>query len=277
MASALKNLVMRCNPLRVLRIREPVPMWLAVFLGAATVAVILLLWFAVTSGAPEKRMISPLILPSPGEVLSAYPTLHREKGLMRGILVSLARVTGGFLIAALVAIPLGIAMGAFTKVRALANPIAIVGGYIPVAALVPITIAIYGDERQKILFLTIAIFVGLLPLIVRAVDRVDDIYLQTAYTLGATRWQAVTRVLVPVAKCDIYAALRLVYGIGWGYIILAEVVDAKYGIGFMMSTSQRRGQMDEVYAALLVIVAVAITIDFGFKKLGRLLFPYVQE
>ncbi len=225
----------------------------------------------------EDRFISPLLLPGPGEVLAAFPEMHTKWELMRGIFASLVRVTLGFIIAAVIAMPLGIAMGAFTKVRALLNPVAVIGGYIPVAALVPLTLAIWGtEEDQKILFLAIAAFVGLLPLVIRAIDRVDDIYLQTAYTLGATRWQTVRRVLMPVALHDIYAALRLIYGVGWGYIILAEVVAAERGIGFVILTAQRRNRMDVIYASLLVIVVIAILIDLVFKKVGNLLFPYAR-
>ena len=119
-----------------------------------------------------------------------------------------------------------------------------------------------------------ATFVMLLPLVVNALDQVDEVYLLTAYTLGASPRQAIADVLVPVALADIYDHLCLTYGIGWGYIILAEVINANYGLGSLIITSQRRGPYEHVYAVLIVIVLISILINAALLALGRWLFPY---
>jgi ABC-type nitrate/sulfonate/bicarbonate transport system permease component len=111
-------------------------------------------------------------------------------------------------------------------------------------------------------------------LIVASVDQVDQVYLKTAYTLGADRWQVVRRVLLGVAWPEIYQSLRLGFGIGWSYIILAEMVDIGRGLGGIIIISQRRGPREHIYLVLLVIVALAFLTDRVWAAVGRYLFPY---
>ncbi|MBI3549698.1 MAG: ABC transporter permease subunit [Elusimicrobia bacterium] len=245
-------------------------------LGAASVTIVLLLWWLLTAGeSVETRYLSPQILPNPVEVLQSSGSLYTERNLTTSIAYSFFRTTVGFLIAALIAVPLGILMASFTSVRDFFRPLSTIGGYIPIAVLVPLTLSWFGlGEKQKILFLAIATFVMLLPLIVNAIDQVDDVYLQTAYTLGATPWQTVFYVLVPVALVGIYDYLCLTYGIGWGYIILAEVIDARFGLGSLIITSQRRGPYEHVYAVLIVIILISILINNALAYVGKWLFPY---
>ncbi len=262
--------------LRGIRIREDLAWKTGTLLGGACLGALLAFWFLITIG--EGPFISPAILPGPFEVVAAFPRLHFDHALVRSCLISLARVTAGFLIAAVAALPLGIAMGASTRCKAFFAPVSTIGGYVPIAALVPLTISWFGiDETQKIAFLAIASFVMLLPMVVRAIDKVDDVYLHTGYTLGADGWQAVRHVLVPVALADIYGSLRLLYGVGWGYIILAEVVGADKGLGYLIQLSQRRNMMAEMYAVLGVIVALSLGIDWALRKLGQRLFPYAKQ
>lgn len=245
-------------------------------LGTASVALALAVWWGLTAGsAVESRLLGPQILPNPLEVLTSFPSLVRDRGLGASIAYSLFRTTVGFLLAAALAVPLGVLMGSFTRVREFFSPLSTIGGYIPIAVLVPLTLSWFGlGEKQKILFLALATFVMLLPLVISAISQVDDVYLTTAYTLGAGRRQAVLDVLVPVALVDIYDHMCLTYGIGWGYIILAEVIDAPYGLGSLIISSQRRGPYEHVYAVLIVIVLISILINWSLAKLGDWLFPY---
>lgn len=261
------------------KIREDLSPQSRFVLGASCVALFLLLWVACTWGEAENRVFSPIILPSPMEILQAFVPLHWDMGLMRATLFSLGRVTVGFFLAAAVAIPIGIFMGAYSKVGAFLGPMALFGGYVPVVTLIPLTIAWFSlGELQKIGFLFIGTFVFLLPLVVKTIMEVDDIFLQTGYTLGANRWQTIRYVLIPCAKSRIFNHLRLFYGVGWGYIILAEMSELdRPGLGALISISQRRSMTDRVFAVLLVIVVIAIGVDSLLKRLGRALFPYEEE
>ena len=258
------------------KIRAESPPRRRFLLGFASVFSTLFVWWLLTTGSQvETRILSPQILPNPIEVLASFKPLITERGLLAGMAYSFYRTTVGFLIAVAVALPLGILMASFSPVREFFKPLATIGGYVPIVVLVPLTLSWFGlGEKQKYIFLAMATFVLLLPLVVNALDRVDDVYLQTAYTLGATRLQAILQVLVPVALADIYDDLCLAYGIGWGYIIMAEVIDAKYGLGSLIISSQRRGPYEHVYAVLIVIVLISILINWTLTMMGGWLFPY---
>ncbi len=248
-----------------------------IILGVIPILAILAGWTLITMGEPEMRVISPLILPSPLEVIQSFPSLWFDAELSRSIVASTGRVLMGFAAALVLAFPLGIAMGAFSKVRALFEPLSIFGSYLPIPALVPLTMSLFGiGELQKVMFLGLAFFIYLLPLFVKAVDGVDDVYLQTAYTMGATQWQTVRKVLLAVSAPGIIQAMRLGFGIGWTYIILAEMVAADRGLGQIIIIAQRRGPRGHIYLVLLVIVVIAYLTDRVWVWLSRKLFPYKE-
>jgi len=259
-----------------LRIRERVPAPLAWVLGAVPVVLLLLLWFAATAGSEaERRLISPTILPSPVEVIRSFPELWFDRALTRNLFISFRRVLEGFAVALCVAFPLGLFMGSFTKVKATFHPLTVFAAYLPIPTLVPLTLSLFGTgETQKVVFLAMAFVIYLVPLFVAAVDAVDDTYLKTAYTLGASRWQTVRKVLLAIAWPDIFEAMRLGFGVGWSYILLAEMVDIGKGLGGIVMVSQRRGPREHIYLVLVVIVAVAFLTDRLWVWGGKRLFPY---
>jgi ABC-type nitrate/sulfonate/bicarbonate transport system permease component len=130
------------------------------------------------------------------------------------------------------------------------------------------------SEMQKIGFLFIGCFVALLPLVIKSIADVPPAYLDVAVTKGATEWQLVSQVLLPVARADIWDHLRGVYGVGWGWIILAEVVNAQQGLGHLIAISERRGHTQSIFAVIIVIVAIAVACDQLWRLTGRWLFPY---
>jgi NitT/TauT family transport system permease protein len=185
------------------------------------------------------------------------------------------RVTGGFALAALVAVPLGVYMGSFPPVAAFFRPLALVGSYVPIVVFIPLTLAWFGaSETQKIAFLFVACFVALLPLVIGTISNVPPAYLDVAVTKGASQWQLVWRVLFPVAMADIWDHLRGVYGVGWGWIIMAEVVNAERGLGHLISVCERWSLTNAIFAVVIVIVAIAVACDQLWRLGGRLLFPY---
>jgi NitT/TauT family transport system permease protein len=241
------------------------------------VALVLLAWWYVTHGARyEDRLVNVTILASPLEVLKAFKPLHFEQALVRNALTSFERVSLGFALAVLVAVPLGTYMATFPPIAAFFRPVALVGSYVPVIVFVPLTIAWFGaTEVQKIGFLFIVCFVALLPLVIKSVADVPDAYLDVAATKGASQWQLVRHVLFPVALPDIWDHMRGVYGVGWTWIILAEVwANAERGLGYLLDISNRRGHIDRVFMVAIVIVVIAVGCDQAWRWSGRLLFPY---
>ncbi|RMH21084.1 MAG: ABC transporter permease subunit [Acidobacteria bacterium] len=257
-------------------VREDLPAWQSWALGTVPILLLLALWWLLTgSGPAEGRLISPTILPSPLEVARSFPSLWFDRALTRNAMISLGRVVAGFAVGVAVAFPLGLLMGAFTKIKATFNPLVVFGAYLPIPALVPLTLSLLGTgEGQKVGFLALAFAIYLVPLVVVAIDQVDEVYLKTAYTLGASRWQAVGKVLLAIAWPDVFRALRLGFGIGWSYILLAEMVDIGKGVGGIIIMSQRRGPREHIYLVLVVIVVLAFVTDKLWGWAERRLFPY---
>ena len=259
-----------------LKVRKPAGVNTATVLTLGFVAIVLASWWLATRGEKfEDRLLSPLILPSPVEVVKAFPELHLHQGLVRSIFLSFWRVTQGFLMASILAISMGICMASFPHVRAFFKPLELVSSYVPIIVFVPLTLAWWGmTETQKVGFLFIACFVALLPLVFKTVNGVSDAYLDVAKTKGASQWQLVRYVLFPVAAADIWDHMRGIYGVGWGWIILAEVVNARSGLGYLMNQSQRRSNIAAVFAIIIVIVLIAALSDYLWQISGKKLFPH---
>lgn len=264
---------------RAFAIREEVHPMTSVILAAIPVIIVLLIWTIVTWGPVDRRIVSITILPSPLELLQGVPKLlSAQRKLGEGIFHSLLRIVAGFMIAAAIAFPLGVLMGSFSKFKAALNPIIIIGSYTPIPALLPLTFVWFGiGESRNIGFLSIACFVFLLPGIVKALDDVDDVFLNTAYTLGADKLQLVFKILIPIALPEIYKALRLGFGIGFTWIIMAEMIGAESGLGFILYNAQTRGSDPAiVYLTLGVIILIAFIIDRVWSLGYRLIFRYKE-
>ena len=240
-------------------IREPLNLAPRIIYGVIPVIFLLILWALMTRGSAESRIISPLILPAPLEVLLSFPTLWFEAELSRSIVASTSRVVIGFLIGLLLAFPLSLLMGSFSRIKALFEPSAIFLAYLPIPALVPLTMSLFGiDEMQKVMFLALAFFIYMVPLFVKAVEDVDNVYL-------------------PISLPQIINAMRLGFGVGWTYIILAEMVAAERGLGQIIIIAQRRGPREHIYLVLVVIVLIAYLTDKLWVRLYNRLFPYLRS
>jgi NitT/TauT family transport system permease protein len=192
--------------------------------------------------------------------------------------VTMKRILTGFLLAVAVALPLGILMGSFTKFYYFFEPVRIAGLYLPLPAFVPLTLFWAGiGESQKYLYLFICNFVVLLPYTIVAIQSVPQVYLDTAATLGLTRGQIVRRVLIGVAKPEIWKALRFTFGVGWTWIILAEQIGVDNGLGYIIWTSERRSHPEHVYVVILLIMLLAFLINALWTLVIDLLFPHERS
>ena len=218
-------------------------------------------------------LVPAYILPSPLAVLQALSYLHFEQALVRSAFFSLKRITLGFMAAALVAIPLGVLMGTFPALKIWVEPLTGPLRFLPITAVTPLFVLWFGvDETMKVAFLFLGTVVYLLPIVVEQIENVDSVYLETSYTLGASPWHVITRVLVPAAAPGIWEACRVIYGIGWTYVILAELINARYGLGYLITLSAKRGRIDWIYALVFVILLLGIGTNKLFLIGARKLF-----
>ncbi len=260
------------------RLRREVGWWQGLLFALGCLLTVLGVWWLATHGEPEQRLLSPTVLPSPHETFATFPELWFDRALTRNTLASLRRVALGFGLATTVGVPLGILCGCFPFVRAFFAPVSIFGRNIPVAALIPLTFSLFGiGELQKIMFIFIACVAFILSDSARAIAEVHDRYIDTAFTLGAARRQVILKVLVPLALPSIFNSLRLLFGLAFGYIMLAELVKfggESGGLGDIIITSQRRGPKEHILLVLIIIPVVALAIDRGLFWIQRELFPH---
>jgi ABC-type nitrate/sulfonate/bicarbonate transport system permease component len=237
----------------------------------------LLAFFAAWCVLSYSGLIPPIILPTPTDVARAFPVLHFEEALVRSALASLYRVTMGFVLSGVVAIPLGLLMGTFPVIKHFCAPILDPMRFLPISALVPLFIVWFGiDDLQKIMFLFVGTVVYLLPLVVEAVENVEEVFLQTATTLGASKWQLISQVLIPGSLPGIGEALRVMNGIGWTYVILAEVINAHYGLGALITVAGKRSHVDQIFALVLVILLIGVVTDQILRFINTRLFDWSE-
>jgi NitT/TauT family transport system permease protein len=260
-------------------LRRPTPIWQSIVFGLLCLACVYGLWSWVTYGdVAEERIVSPAALPSPAETFAKFHDLWFEMALTRNLFASLERVTLGFALAALIGVPLGILCGCFSWANAFFAPISVFGRNIPIAALIPMTFLLFKTgELQKVMFIFIACVAFVLTDTARAITEVGVQYIDTAYTLGASRRQTILKVLVPLAMPSVFNSLRLLFGLAFGYIMLAEVIttgDHAGGLGNIIQQCEKRGLTGQIILVLMIIPIVALAIDRLIYWVQCELFPY---
>ena len=234
---------------------------------------VFVVWCALTLGG--KPLVDKLFLPSPVAVLQATLRMAFDGTLLQHIGASIFRITISFLAASMVALPLGVLMGAFEPVNRLMEPVMAPLRYLPISAFIPLLILWLGiGEEQKIAFLFLGVFVFLLPVVVTAIRAVPEELVQTALTLGASRAKVITTVLLPAALPDIFDSFRVMNAISWTYVILAEIVNARSGLGYMIQLAGSHLKTDEIFSGIIVIGIIGLTTDVAIRFMNGVIFRW---
>lgn len=251
-------------------IRRPIARPWQLSLGVAAWTLVVVIWFVLTRG----DLLPPLALPDPAGVVTAMARLWVEYDLLGNVFKSWWRIAQAFLWCAAVAIPLGVVMGSFPWVYHFVNPVAAPMRSMPITAFLPAFIALFGmDEGMKVGFLFFGMFFYLLSLVVEEVNKVDNALLETAYTLGANVWQAVW-LLFRASFPAIFGSFRILYDIGWTYVILAEMVNSRRGVGYMVEAARKVLDFERVYAGIIAIGVAAFLFRWLLTALESRLFPW---
>ena len=251
----------------------PVAPGTRVALGVAFFVLFFLAWAAVTFGG----LVPKTFLADPVQMVRSGWTLLAEHGFLRDIGMTVWRVLGGFVIAAALAVPLGVLMGAYKPVEAFFEPFVSFARYLPASAFIPLLILWAGiGEAQKLAVIFIGSFFQLVLMIAVSVGNTRRDLVEAAYTLGALDAGIVQRVLLPSSAPEIAETLRMVLGWAWTYVIVAELIGASSGIGHMITDSQSLLATDQIIFGIIVIGLIGLVTDFAFKAFNRKLFPWAQ-
>ncbi|HEY6133019.1 MAG TPA: ABC transporter permease [Rubrivivax sp.] len=251
----------------------PVAPGTRVVLGVSFFVVFVAVWAAVTFGG----LVSKTFLADPLQMVRSGYTLLAEMGFAKDIGMTVWRVVGGFLIAAVLALPLGVAMGAYKPIEAFFEPFVSFARYLPASAFIPLLILWAGiGEAQKLAVIFIGSFFQLVLMIAVIVGNTRRDLVEAAYTLGSTDASLVRRVLIPGAAPEIAEVLRTVLGWAWTYVIVAELIGASSGIGHMITDSQSLLATDQIIFGIIVIGLIGLVSDLAFKWINRRYFRWAQ-
>ena len=252
-------------PLKAISLR------LRIALGVAFFVLFIAVWTLVTLGG----MVSPTFLADPLTMLQQGVVLFTEYNFSLDIGMTVMRVLAGFLLAALIGVPLGIMMGAYKTWEAFLEPFVSFCRYLPASAFVPLLILWAGiGETQKILVIFIGSFFQIVLMVAVTVSGARRDLVEAAYTLGCSNRSIVRRVLIPGAAPGIAELLRLVLGWAWTYVIVAELIGSESGIGHMIVDSQALLNTGQIIFGIIVIGCIGLISDYLFKVLNRRLFAW---
>ena len=233
------------------------------------------LFFAGWAVATLGGFVPKTFLADPIAMVKSGWTLLAEQGFAKDIAFTIWRVVGGFIAAAVLAVPLGVAMGAYKPIEAFFGPFVSFARYLPASAFIPLLILWAGiGEAQKLALIFIGSFFQLVLMIALHVGGTRRDLVEAAYTLGASDAGIVRRVLIPAAAPQIAETLRLVLGWAWTYVIVAELIGASNGIGHMITDSQALLATDQIIFGIITIGAIGLVSDIAFKRMNRSMFRW---
>jgi ABC-type nitrate/sulfonate/bicarbonate transport system permease component len=230
-------------------------------------------------GFTKKALVDKAILPSPFAVLVSFKELHFENFIVRNAWISIKLNVWGYIEAIVFSLLIGFIIGLIPFFKSLWSRYIDAIRFIPLAAVTGLFIAWFGIYMEmKVQFLAFGIFVFLVPVVVQRIKEVDQIYIQTSYTLGASNWQTIRKVYWPHVTSKIIDDVRVLTAISWTYIIVAELVNtSEGGLGSLIFIAQRASRLDKVFAILLLIVLIGFIQDLFFSWLDKKLYPYKYQ
>jgi NitT/TauT family transport system permease protein len=236
--------------------------------------ILFVIWYLVTNFG----VINNHVMPTPQKTWNAFVTMKSEDSLMDNILFSLHINVIGYLKSIVGALVVGFAIGLWPSVRKMFSHQVNALRFVPITALMGIFIAISGlTITTKINFLAFGIWVYLVPVVVQRIDEVDTTHLQMMKTLGASFWQTVRYVTWRSVIARLSDDIRILVGISWTYIIVAELAGIQGGLGSLIFLGERQSNVGKVYAVIFIIVAIGIIQDALFKLIDRLLFKFKYQ
>lgn len=254
-------------------IGQPIPRRLYVGIALGTFAALLVTWVLATATG----VVRPLFLPSPVDVLERLKLAVTSGILARDLLDSSLRIIGGFALATVMSIPIGILAGAFRVWESAVEPLVNFVRYMPVVAFVPLTIMWAGiGELQKYLIIWIGTFFQQVLLVMDDVKRVPEEFVNLGRILGLPERRIIARIVLPWAAPAIWDTLRITLGWAWTWLILAELVAAASGLGYRITVAQRFFETDLILAYILILGIVGLMIDQGIKIAGKRMFAWTE-
>lgn len=239
-----------------------------------SLALFVFVWFLLTNTFGVKEITLPKIT----RVISKMVDLFLTGGVTKDILISLTRVSAGFMLAVAVGVPLGILCGTYKPIRSLIETHLNFLRFIPAASMIPLLILWFGvGEMGKIALISIRALPYLVLYISNATSNIEREFIEMAKVLGANQKQILTKVIFPCISPQIWDICRIEFGSSWSTVILAEVLGANSGLGYRLVLAQRYVHITELFALIVISGLVALVIDALLRVAHRKLFPWSEK
>ncbi len=231
---------------------------------------------------PEGKPVNPVYLPAPHEVATAFytsfttePKRRSEKWLHESLWESIQVIFWGFLISSIIGVPLGILAGTYNFFSKLFEPFIEFFRYLPAPAFGALAVAIFGIyQAPKITIIFIGTFFQQVLVIANTTRKLDPSLLEAAQTLGAKNKSLLFKVVLPGVLPDLYRDMRILLGWAWTYLIVAELIGTSSGITWFITQQARYKNFDNVFAAIMLIGIIGLSIDMLLAWFGKRLFPW---
>jgi NitT/TauT family transport system permease protein len=256
------------------RLAEDIPPRLNLAFTVASIGIPLVLWWLVTT----LGNVDPKFLPSPGQVIAAFGRLWNSGELLQDTVASLWRVGVGFLMAALLSIPVGVLMGSFASIRALLEPLFGLVRYMPAPAFIPLLILYLGiGEEPKVTLIFIGVFFFNALMVMDTVKFVPKDLIESTFMLGGNRIATLLQVIFPYVLPGILDACRINLAAAWQLVIVSELIAATEGLGRRISVAGRFLKTDEIFVGLIVIGVIGLSFDLLFQYLLRISCKWASQ
>ncbi|MDO4554767.1 MAG: ABC transporter permease [Lachnospiraceae bacterium] len=244
------------------------------YLTAISFCAIIIVWCALTYSG----LVNEIFIPSPTDVINTTVEMAKDGSLWINCWYSIKRVMVGWIWSAVTALPIGMVMARSKRFSAIIQPIIEFARYLPVVALVPLTILYLGiDETQKYVIIWLGTFFQLVLMVYDTVASVDKNLINAARTLGASKWQLYKEVIFPASLPGLLDDFRMTIGWAWTYLVVAEMVAASEGLGYIILKSQRFLATDVIFSGLITIGIIGLISDFIMRLITKIIVPWRER
>jgi ABC-type nitrate/sulfonate/bicarbonate transport system permease component len=232
---------------------------------------LLLLWEL----AAQAGLMNPLIVPPLSRILRVFSELVWSGQIPLQVLTSMKRAAAGYVMAAIVFIPLGILMGLSQSVYRLLEVTVEMLRPVPPPVMIPVAMLFFGLEDEMKIF--VIFFSCAWPILLNTLDgarNVDRVLLSTARTFGLSQWKIIWKVILPACSPQIVTGLKVSLPIMLILVVISEMVGSTDGIGYFILDSQRRFRVAQMYAGMFTLAILGYTLNQLFNFLYKLLMPW---
>jgi len=255
------------------KIRKKIDPKLYLKITISSFVIFVLIWQVMYSC----KVVSNIFLPSPLGVLQYLANDIISGNIWGNLYISCYRIFMGFLLAAVIGVPIGILVGCYNSVEAYIQPMIEFFRYLPVPAFIPLIMIWVGiGEEAKIAVIFLGTLFQLIPMVADDVRSVPEDYINAAYTLGAKRFEVIRKVIIPAMLPRLMNTLRMIMGWAWTYLVVAELVAANSGLGYSILKAQRYLKTPAIFSGILVIGLLGLIIDRTFSGVSKRLFPWAD-